>query len=283
MLKKRAVCMASLLTLLLSLAPASALAEEGKLILATTTSTADSGLLDYILPDFEAIYNVKVDVIAVGTGQALKLAEAGDADAVLVHARSQEDAFVESGYGVNRQDVMYNDFIIVGPSDDPAGIKGMKDVAQAFSKIAETKSTFISRGDESGTHVKEKSIWAKVGLEPKGEWYISAGQGMGEVLTMAEEQMAYTLSDRATYLSRTIEGIDLAILVEGDPILFNPYGLIAVNPELHLEVNYDLAMAFIDWMTSVQVQLKISQFRHPSGETLFYPNSEAWRKAQEIK
>lgn len=283
MLKKRAVCMASLLTLLLSLAPASALAEEGKLILATTTSAADSGLLDYILPDFEAIYNVKVDVIAVGTGQVLKLAEAGDADAVLVHARSQEDAFVESGYGVNRQDVMYNDFIIVGPSDDPAGIKGMKDVAQAFSKIAETKSTFISRGDESGTHVKEKSIWAKVGLEPKGEWYISAGQGMGEVLTMAEEQMAYTLSDRATYLSRTIEGIDLAILVEGNPILFNPYGIIAVNPKLHPEVNYDLAMAFIDWMTSVQVQLKISQFRHPSGETLFYPNSEAWRKAQEIK
>ncbi|MGQ9626298.1 MAG: substrate-binding domain-containing protein [Anaerolineae bacterium] len=275
--------MASLLTLLLGLVPASALAEEGRLILATTTSTADSGLLDYILPDFETIYNVKVDVIAVGTGQALKLGEAGDADVVLVHARSQEDAFVEAGYGVNRQDVMYNDFIIVGPSDDPAGIKGMKDVAQAFSKIAETKSTFISRGDESGTHVKEKSIWAKVGLEPKGDWYISAGQGMGEVLTMAEEQMAYTLSDRATYLSRTIEGIDLVILVEGDPILFNPYGVIAVNPELHPKVNYDLAMAFIDWMTSVQVQLKISQFRHPSGETLFYPNSEAWRKAQEIK
>ncbi len=283
MFKKRMIYLTLLLTLLLGLRPTAAMAEEGRLILATTTSTADSGLLDYLLPDFEAIYNVKVDVIAVGTGQALRLAEAGDADVVLVHAREKEDAFVEAGHGVNRQDVMYNDFIIIGPADDPAGIKGMKEAAQAFARIAETKSTFISRGDESGTHTKEKSIWAEAGIEPEGEWYVSAGQGMGAVLTMANEQMAYTLADRGTYLARTLEGIELVILVEGDAILFNPYGVIAVNPELHPNVNYDLAMAFINWLTSVQVQLKISRFLHPSGEALFHPNSEAWQKAQEMQ
>lgn len=283
MFKKSMIYLTLLLTLLLGFLPTAALAEEGKLILATTTSTADSGLLDYLLPDFEAIYNVNVDVIAVGTGQALKLGEAGDADVVLVHARELEDAFVEAGYGMNRQDAMYNDFIIIGPADDPAGIKGMKEAAQAFARIAETKATFISRGDDSGTHVKENSIWAEAGIKPEGDWYVSAGQGMGAVLTMANEQMVYTLADRGTYLARTMEGIDLVILVEGDPILFNPYGVIAVNPELHPDVNYDLAMAFIEWLTSVEVQLKISQFVHPSGEVLFYPYSEAWQKAQEIQ
>ncbi|MFB0547033.1 MAG: substrate-binding domain-containing protein [Anaerolineae bacterium] len=280
MLKKRMIYLTLLLTLLLGLQPTAAMAEEARLILATTTSTADSGLLDYLLPDFEAIYNVKVDVIAVGTGQALRLAEAGDADVVLVHAREKEDAFVEAGHGVNRQDVMYNDFIIIGPEDDPAGIKGLTDAAEAFKKIAQAEVKFISRGDESGTHGKERSIWEKAGIEPEGEWYISAGQGMGAVLTMANEQLAYTLTDRGTYLARTMEGIDLPILVEGDPILFNPYGVIAVNPELHPTVNDDLALAFIDWLTSVETQFKISTFRHASGELLFHPNSQAWWEAQ---
>jgi tungstate transport system substrate-binding protein len=204
--------------------------EEGKLILATTTSTQDSGLLDFILPDFESQAGVKVDVIAVGTGQALQLGEDGNADVLLVHARAREDEFMAAGHGVRREDVMYNDFVIVGPEPDPAGIQGMTNAAEAFQMIADAQAPFVSRGDDSGTHTKEKSIWSAAGIEPAGDWYISAGQGMGEVLTMSNEQQAYTLSDRATYLARTIEGTDLVILVEGDPVLFNPYGVIAVNP-----------------------------------------------------
>ncbi len=279
--KRRIVSLLILLSLLLTLAPMVSAAEPGKLTLATTTSTADSGLLDFILPDFEAIYNVKVEVIAVGTGQALELGRNGDADVVLVHARASEDQFVEEGYGVNRQDVMYNDFIILGPEDDPAGLKGMTDAAEAFAKLAETETTFVSRGDDSGTHKKEKIIWEKAGLEPAGDWYVSAGQGMGAVLTMADEMQAYTMADRGTYLSRTLEGINLVVLVEGDPLLFNPYGVIAVNPELHETVNYDLAIAFIDWLTSVQVQYKISQFR-VADKVLFIPNSVPWQEAQSL-
>jgi tungstate transport system substrate-binding protein len=253
-----------------------------RLVLATTTSTDDSGLLKYILPDFEAKYNARVEVIAVGTGQALELGRNGDADVVLVHARSQEDAFVADGDGVNRQDVMYNDFVIVGPSDDPAGIRGMTDAATAFARLAETGSTFVSRGDNSGTHTKEKTIWTKAGVEPAGDWYISAGQGMGAVLTMANEQLAYTLSDRATYLARTLEGIDLVILVEGDPLLFNPYGVIAVNPDQHPNVNYDLAMQFIQWITSIETQKLIESFGVAEfGQPLFTPDSEAWRAANQ--
>ena len=252
-----------------------------KLILATTTSTENSGLLAHILPDFEAKYNAKVEVIAVGTGQALKLGEDGNCDVVLVHARSKEDAFVEAGYGVNRKDLMYNDFVIIGPEDDPAGIKGMTDAAEAFKKIAETKARFISRGDESGTHTKEKTIWEKAGGTPEGDWYVSAGQGMGAVLTMANEQLAYTLTDRGTYLARTLEGIDLPILVEDDSILFNPYGIIAVNPEVHPHVNFDLAMSFINWFTSVPTQEVIGEFgKETFGQPLFVPDSEEWRAAQ---
>jgi len=251
-----------------------------RLVLATTTSTYDSGLLDTLLPDFEDLSGAEVDVIAVGTGQALSLGENGDADVLLVHARSREDAFMEAGHGVRREDVMYNDFVIVGPPDDPAGIKGMKDAAKAFQLIADVEAPFVSRGDDSGTNIKEKAIWGEAGLEPDGGWYISVGQGMGAVLTLANEQQAYTLSDRATYLARTLEGTDLVLLVEGDPILFNPYGVIAVNPDKNPEINNELANSFIDWLISVPVQNKISDFgRDEFGQSLFVPDSQPWRDA----
>ncbi|HID64558.1 MAG TPA: LysM peptidoglycan-binding domain-containing protein [Anaerolineae bacterium] len=276
--------------------------EPEKLTLATTTSTENSGLLAHILPDFEAKYNAKVEVIAVGTGQALKLGEDGNCDVVLVHARSKEEAFVEAGYGVNRKDLMYNDFVIVGPASDPAGVKGMTDVGAALARIAKTQSQFVSRGDDSGTHIKEQFLWKESGLElqettsiitkkgqdseitylrPSGGWYISAGQGMGAVLTMADELQAYTLTDRGTYLARTLGGIDLVILVEGAPRLFNPYGIIAVNPQRHPHVNFDLAMSFINWFTSVPTQKMIGEFgKDRFGQPLFVPDSEAWRAAQ---
>ena len=258
--------------------------DVGRLILATTTSTDNSGLLDFILPDFEQKYHADVDVIAVGTGQALKLGQQGDADVLLVHARAKEDAFIRAGYGVNRQDVMYNDFVIVGPPDDPAGIAGMTDAAAAMAKIAETHSPFVSRGDESGTHTKEKSLWAAAGIEPAGDWYISAGQGMGAVLTLANEQLAYTLSDRATYLARTLEGTDLVVLVEGDPILFNPYGVMAVNPLIHPGVNFDGATAFINWITDPETQQLIATFGEKEfGHPLFTPDSKRWHESRIAK
>ena len=270
-----------LLTLLMSLIPMGVLAQEPqKLILATTTSTADSGLLDNILPDFEKQYNAKVEVVAVGTGQAIKLGEDGNADVILVHARAAEDKFVADGFGVNRKDVMYNDFIILGPASDPAGIQGLTSATEAFQRIADAQAPFVSRGDDSGTHIKEKEVWAAAGIEPQGAWYIEAGQGMGAVLTMANEQNGYTLSDRGTYLARTLEGTDLQILVEGDPILFNPYGVIAVNPEKYDTANYELAMDFINWLTSVPTQQKIASFKHPSGQSLFVPDSDEWKAAQ---
>lgn len=250
------------------------------LILATTTSTEDSGLLDFILPDFESDYGVEVDVIAVGTGQAITLGQDGNADVLLVHARAREDDFMAAGHGVRREDVMYNDFVIVGPPEDPAGIKGITDAAEAFTKLADEEATFVSRGDESGTHTKELSVWKAAGIEPAGGWYISAGQGMGEVLTMAGEQQAYTLSDRATYLARSKAGLDLEVLVEGDPVLFNPYGVIAVNPDKGPHIKIDLANQFIDWIVSLPVQEKIAQFGVDEfGQSLFVPDSQAWRDA----
>lgn len=259
-----------------------ALSFEGQeLLLATTTSTADSGLLDYILPDFQAKTGATVNVVAVGTGQALMLGEEGNADVLLVHARAREDAFMDAGHGVRREDVMYNDFVILGPESDPAGIKGMTDAAAAFAKIAETQSPFISRGDDSGTHTKEKSIWAAAGVEPAGDWYNSAGQGMGSVLTIANEELAYTLSDRATYLARTLEGIDLVIAVEGDPILFNPYGVMTVNPNKGEHIKVDLGNAFVDWIISVPTQELIGTFGVEAfGAPLFVPDSQPWRDAQ---
>ena len=252
------------------------------MILATTTSTENSGLLEYVLPDFEQEYGVEVDVIAVGTGQALKLAEDGNADVLLVHARAREDAFMAAGHGVRREDVMYNDFVIVGSGDDPAGIRGLTDAASAFQRIAQAQATFVSRGDDSGTHTKEKAVWEAGGIEPSGDWYISAGQGMGAVLTMADEKLAYTLSDRATYLARTLEGIELEVLVEGDPMLFNPYGVVAINPNKGSHIHADLANTFIDWMTSMPTQDKISQFGvEEFGSPLFTPDSTAWRAAHD--
>lgn len=251
-------------------------------ILATTTSTEDSGLLTFILPGFEEEVGATVEVVAVGTGQALQLGEDGNADVLLVHARAREDAFMDAGHGTRREDVMYNDFVIVGPAADPAGISGTADAAAAFAAIAGAEVPFVSRGDDSGTHTKEKTIWAESGIEPAGDWYNSAGQGMGAVLTIADEEGAYTLSDRATYLARTLEGTELEILVEGDPILFNPYGVIAVNPEKGDYIKADLANQFIDWLISVPTQEMIGQFGiEEFGSPLFTPDSEPWRAAQE--
>ncbi len=254
--------------------PAATSGEPTRLILATTTSTQDSGLLDVILPDFEEQAGVDVDVIAVGTGQALKLGEDGNADVLLVHARAREDEFMAANHGVRREDVMYNDFVILGPADDPAGVGGATSAAEAFAAIAAAQAPFISRGDDSGTHTKEKALWAKAGVEPAGDWYVSAGQGMGAVLTMADEQQAYTLSDRATYLARTLEGTDLVILGEGDPALFNPYGVIAVNPDKNPNIQAELADQFIDWIISAPTQEMIGQFgMEEFGQPLFFPDA----------
>ena len=256
-------------------------AEAQELLLATTTSTENSGLLAYLLPDFEKKYNATVSVIAVGTGQALALGEDGNADVLLVHARALEDAFMADGHGTRREDVMYNDFVIVGPESDPAGIKGMSKAPKALAKMAEAKAAFVSRGDESGTHTKEKALWAEAGVEPAGDWYVSAGQGMGAVLTMADEQQAYALTDRATYLALTLEGTELVILVEGDPILFNPYGVMTVNPNKGDHIKADLANAFVDWLISVDAQKMISEFGVAEfGAPLFTPDSQPWRDSQ---
>jgi tungstate transport system substrate-binding protein len=266
--------------LLLALAACGGAAEEEAqttgqtLLLATTTSTEDSGLLTFILPDFTEKTGAAVEVVAVGTGQALQLGRDGNADVVLVHARASEDQFMADGHGVRREDVMYNDFVIVGPPDDPAGIGGGRDAAIALRQLAEAQSPFVSRGDDSGTHSKEKAVWAAAGVEPAGDWYISAGQGMGAVLTMANELPAYTLSDRATYLARTLQGTELVILVEGDPLLFNPYGVMAVNPDKGAHIQADLANQFIDWLISPETQALIGEFGVAEfGSPLFVPDA----------
>jgi tungstate transport system substrate-binding protein len=244
-----------------------------RLILATTTSTNDSGLLEVILPDFEEKFGATVDVVAVGTGQAMELGRNGDADVLLVHARALEDAFVAEGFGTQRYDVMYNDFVIVGSAEDPAQIKGVATAAEAFTLIAESESPFVSRGDDSGTHVKEQAIWEAAAMTPEGDWYTSAGQGMGAVLTMSDELGAYTLTDRATYLAQQAEGLTLEILVEGDAELFNPYGVIPVNPEKFPTVNAALAQRFADWITSAETQTMIADFKI-NEQQLFFPNAE---------
>ena len=246
-------------------------AESGRLRLATTTSTENSGLLAELIPPFEDRTELKVDVIAVGTGQALKLGETGDVDLVLVHARASEDAFVAAGHGVDRRDVMHNDFIILGPSRDPAGVRDMGNAAEALKAIANRRVSFISRGDDSGTHKKEKALWKQAGLSPKGRWYRDVGQGMGAVITMSDDMQAYTLADRGTYLSMKSK-IALEVLVEGDPKLFNPYGIIAVNPAKHPHVNYNGAMRFIAWITSPEGQNIIGAVQR-EGQVLFYPDA----------
>jgi tungstate transport system substrate-binding protein len=244
-------------------------AAEGMLRLATTTSTENSGLLRAILPQFEAASGLKVQVISVGTGKAMKLGENGDVDVVLVHSRPDEDRFVAQGYGVNRADVMYNDFIVVGPRADPAKVGGMRDVIAALRRILEAKAVFVSRGDDSGTDKMEKAYWQEIGRRPEGRQYLSAGQGMGEVLTMAGNLNAYTLSDRATYGAYRSR-VDLEILVEGDRRLFNPYGVIAVNPARYKDANFAGAMKFIDWLTGADGRKAIADFR-VNGEQLFFP------------
>ena len=256
----------SFIVLLLVLATPAFAIEHLKL--ATTTSTENSGLLAEILPPFEKANNCQVDVIAVGTGKAIKLGETGDVDVVLVHARSLEDKFVAGGYGVDRRDVMYNDFVILGPTNDPAGIKGIKDAAVAMGKIAAAKAIFVSRGDESGTHTREKQLWKAAGITPAGVWYLEVGRGMGEVIMMTDERKGYTLSDRGTYLAFK-EKTPLKIMIEGDKRLFNPYGVIMVNPQKHPHVKVDLAKQFIDYLTSDQAKKLITSFKR-GGEQLFY-------------
>lgn len=239
--------------------------------LSTTTSTENSGLLAHLLPVFEAKFGSKVQVISVGSGKALELAKNGDVDVTLVHARAAEDKFVADGHGVNRRDVMYNDFVIAGPASDPAGIRGSKDVLQAMQKIKDRKVRFISRGDNSGTDVMEKSYWKQVGGPPAAPTYVTAGLGMAEVLNMAAELDAYTLTDRATYGAYKAK-TGLAVAVEGDPKMFNPYGIIAVNPEKVPGVNHKGAMQLVDWLTSVEGQQRIASFR-VDGQQLFFPSS----------
>jgi len=239
--------------------------------LATTTSTENSGLLRVVLPVFEAKYGGKVRVVSVGTGAALKLGENGDADVVLVHARPLEDKFMAAGFGSVRKDVMYNDFIIVGSKRDPAGVRGSKDVTAAMKKISARGAKFVSRGDESGTHQMEKDYWKSAGVAPQGAWYVSAGQGMGQVLTMAGQLEGYTLTDRATYATYK-DKTGLETLVEGDPKMFNPYGIIAVNPQKHPTVNNHGAMALVNWMTAPEGQQAIAAFKI-NGVPMFFPSA----------
>jgi tungstate transport system substrate-binding protein len=256
--------------LLLLVCGASASAQE-HLRLSTTTSTDQSGLLKVILPPFEARFHMPVDVIAVGSGKALKLAENGDVDVVLSHAPELEEAFVKAWFGVNRRDVMYNDFVFVGPTADPAYLRGASSVVDAVTKLAAARATFISRGDESGTHQKEKELWRAAQVTPGGDWYVSAGQGMGEVLLMANERQAYALTDRGTFLTYKQRG-DLVVLFQGDPALFNPYTITAVNPARHPHAKYIAAMELIAWFTSQEGQKLIGSFTQ-GGEVLFHPTA----------
>ena len=247
---------------------------DTEVILATTTSTYDSGLLDELLPAFEEETGFKVKPIAVGTGEAIAMGERGEADVILVHARSSEDEFVEEGYGIGRKDVMHNDFVIIGPESDPAVIKGMSTAGEAFQAVSETENPFVSRGDNSGTNKKELKIWENAGISPQGDWYVESGQGMGATLRIADEKQAYTMTDRGTYLSQE-ETLSLIILVEGDEILFNPYGVIPVNPDKHkdIDINYEGACAFADFITGEKGQAIIKEFGvEKYGQPLFYPD-----------
>ena len=273
MLYIRTSLMIHRITLLLAglLLAGASVAADTPLRLATTTSTANSGLMDYLLPRFTEETGLEVHLIAVGTGKALRLGREGDVDAVLVHAREAEDQFVADGYGVDRADVMYNDFIIVGPKSDPAGIADSQSVAEVFGKLYTTQHPFISRGDDSGTHKRELILWQSAGEMPRGSWYREVGQGMGKTLQIANEVDGYTITDRGTWLAYQSK-LDIALLFENDPPLFNPYGIIAVNPERHADVNHDGASQLIRWMVSPEAQKLIGEFRI-RGQQLFVPSA----------
>ncbi len=237
--------------------------------LATTTSTENSGLLGFLLPEFKKETGIEVQVLAMGSGKALKTAERGDCDVVLAHDRKLEDAFVASGVGIDRRDVMFNDFVILGPKADPAKLAGLTDAVEAFGRIAKSGAGFCSRGDASGTHEKEKDLWRAAGLTPKDAWYMELGQGMGETLITANQKLAYVLADRGTYIAFR-KKIELQVLVSGDLRLKNPYGIIAVNPAKHPHAKYDDAKKLIDWITSPAGQKKIAEFK-VDNEQLFFP------------
>ncbi|MCB1753566.1 MAG: substrate-binding domain-containing protein [Gammaproteobacteria bacterium] len=265
----RAAC-----ALVFTFAASAAPGGDKSIIVQSTTSTANSGLYDEILPMFQDKTGIRVDVVAVGTGQAIKNAMNGDGDVLLVHAKPAEEKFVADGFGVERFDVMYNDFVIVGPSSDPAGIRGMQDAKAALKKIAGSKALFASRGDNSGTHKKEVALWKAAGIDPtgaSGTWYRETGSGMGATLNTASGMSAYTLTDRGTWISFKNRG-DLRILAEGDADLFNQYGVILVNPAKHPHVKADLGQAFIDWILSDAGQNAIAGYKL-EGQQLFFPNA----------
>lgn len=258
----------------LALLPGQAGAEDRAVLVQSTTSTANSGLYDHLLPIFEGETGIDVQVVAVGTGQAIKNARNCDGDVLLVHARPAEEAFVAQGFGVARSDVMYNDFVIVGPAADPAGIRGMEDAQASLSKIAEAQAPFASRGDDSGTHKKEIALWADTEADPaaaSGDWYRETGSGMGATLNVAAGMGAYAMTDRATWISFGNKG-DLEILVEGDADIFNQYGVILVNPEACPSVNVEDGQAFIDWLLSEEGQAAIGAYEL-DGKQLFFPNA----------
>ena len=260
------------LTLVAALAAAPALA-EAFIVVQSTTSTANSGLLDHLLPQFTAETGTEVRVVAVGTGQAIRNARNCDGDVLLVHARPAEERFVAEGYGMARHDLMYNDFVIVGPADDPAGVSGLTDAIAALTRIAEAGAPFASRGDDSGTHKAEMRLWGAAGLDPKGGWHRETGSGMGATLNIATGMGAYALTDRATWISFGNKG-DHAIQVEGDPRLFNQYGVILVSPDHCPSVKADRGAAFIDWLLSAEGQAAIAAYR-VDGQQLFFPNAGA--------
>lgn len=240
------------------------------LVLATTTSVQDSGLLDALLPGFEKEYNCKVKVVAVGSGAAIRIARNGDADIIFVHDRESEEKLIKDGFGVKRYEIMYNDFIIAGPGKDPAGIRGMKEAEVAFEKIAASRSLFISRGDDSGTHKREKEIWHSIHTRPSGSWYLESGQGMIETLRIANEKGAYVLTDRATYIVHSRE-LNLEILVEGGKILHNPYSLIPISPKKFPGLNYGLAMKLVEYVTKKEGRSIIEKYgKRQFGRQLFF-------------
>jgi tungstate transport system substrate-binding protein len=267
-----ALALVALCSLIIVHAPAAA--EERSIVVASTTSTEDSGLFGYLLPTFKQKTGIDVKVVAQGTGQALDTARRGDADVVFVHARAQEEKFLAEGFGVKRFDVMYNDFVLIGPKSDPAGVKG-KDIETALRTIETKAAPFVSRGDRSGTHTAELALWKQAGVDlatSKGAWYREIGQGMGAALNMASAMGAYVLSDRGTWISFGNKG-DLAIVVEGDKRLFNQYGVMLVNPQRFPHVKKELGQAFIDWLISGDGQAAIAGYRI-NGQQLFFPDAE---------